>query len=204
METHFGDPDGTSDNDMLQNARMNRMFAPDGKCFDVAIDHGVFHNAEFLAGIENLAAAVATLVEAAPDAIQLGVGQCRFLQAVRGRNKPALVMRADVANVYGPNLPPQLFCMTVGNPVEQALRADAAALVLNLFHAPDQPELYRQCIANIAAVKPEFGLMECLAMLELSRSTQLRSLSASIRVQFRWFVASRASFPKIDPFRAES
>ena len=146
---------------MPQNARMNRMFAPDGKCFDVAIDHGVFHNAEFLAGIENLAAAVATLVEAAPDAIQLGVGQCRFLQAVRGRNKPALVMRADVANVYGPNLPPQLFCMTVGNPVEQALRADAAALVLNLFHAPDQPELYRQCIANIAAVKPEcerFGM----------------------------------------------
>ena len=35
------------------------------------------------------------------------------------------------------------------------MRADAAALVLNLFHAPGQTELYRQCIANIAAVKPE-------------------------------------------------
>jgi DhnA family fructose-bisphosphate aldolase class Ia len=43
----------------------------------------------------------------------------------------------------------------MGNLVEQALRADAAAIVLNLFHAPDKTELYRQCLANIAAVKPE-------------------------------------------------
>jgi hypothetical protein len=48
-----------------------------------------------------------------------------------------------------------LFCMPLGNLVEQALRADAAAVVLNLFHAPDKTELYRQCLANIAAVKAE-------------------------------------------------
>ena len=41
----------------------------------------------------------------------------------------------------------------MGNLVEQALRADAAAVVLNLFHADDKTELYRQCLANIAAVK---------------------------------------------------
>jgi DhnA family fructose-bisphosphate aldolase class Ia len=28
-------------------------------------------------------------------------------------------------------------------------------VVLNLFHAADQTELYRQCVANIAKVKPE-------------------------------------------------
>ena len=65
------------------------------------------------------------------------------------------MLRGDVANVYGPYLPAQLFCMPMGNLVEQALRADAAAVVLNLFHAPDKTELYRQCLANIAAVKPE-------------------------------------------------
>src|SRR5260370_7648994 len=43
----------------------------------------------------------------------------------------------------------------MGNLVEQALRVDAAAIVLNLFHAADKTELYRQCLANIAAVKPE-------------------------------------------------
>jgi DhnA family fructose-bisphosphate aldolase class Ia len=139
---------------MSQNARLNRLFSFDGRCFDLAIDHGVFHNPEFLAGIEDLPQAVATAIEAGPDAIQLGSGQARLLQGVAGR-KPALVLRGDVANVYGPNPPAQLFCMTIGSVVEQALRCDAAAVVLNLFSAPGQTELYRQCLANLAAVKPE-------------------------------------------------
>ncbi len=140
---------------MLPHARLNRLFGTDSRCFDLAIDHGVFHNAEFLAGIEDQPRAVATAIEAGPDAIQLGVGQARLLQAVTSRDKPALVLRADVANVYGPNLPEQLFCMPLGQAVEQALRLDAAAIVLNLFYAPDKTELYRQCLANIAALKPE-------------------------------------------------
>src|SRR6516164_8688828 len=127
---------------MLQNPRLNRLFSCDKKCFDLAIDHGVFHNAEFLAGIEDLPRAVATAIEAGPDAIQLGVGQARLLQNVAGR-KPALVLRGDVANVYGPDLPAQLFCMALGSAVEHAVRVDAAALVLNLFPAPGQTELYR-------------------------------------------------------------
>jgi DhnA family fructose-bisphosphate aldolase class Ia len=140
---------------MFPNARLNRLFAADHRCFDLAIDHGVFHNAEFLTGIENLPEAVATAVQAGPDAIQLGVGQARWLTAIAGKDKPALVLRGDVANVYGRNLPEQLFCLPLGNLVEQALRADAAAIVLNLFHAADKTELYRQCLANIGAVKAE-------------------------------------------------
>jgi DhnA family fructose-bisphosphate aldolase class Ia len=140
---------------MFSNARLNRLFAADHRCFDLAIDHGVFRNAEFLAGIEDLPAAVATAVKAGPDAIQLGVGQTRWLTGIAGKDKPALVLRGDVANVYGTYLPEQLFCMPLGSLVEQALRADAAAVVLNLFHAADKTELYRQCLANIAAVKAE-------------------------------------------------
>jgi DhnA family fructose-bisphosphate aldolase class Ia len=56
--------------------------------------------------------------------------------------------------VYGHSRPADLFCLLNASPVEQALRWDAAALVVNLFHAPGQTELYRQCLANIAAVKP--------------------------------------------------
>ena len=36
------------------NPRLNRLFAADGKCFDVAIDHGFFGEASFLAGIEDM------------------------------------------------------------------------------------------------------------------------------------------------------
>ncbi|HWB84899.1 MAG TPA: hypothetical protein VG675_12210 [Bryobacteraceae bacterium] len=140
---------------------MQRLFAADGRCFDLAMDHGVFHNPEFLAGIEDLPASVALAVEGGPDAIQLGIGQAHLLQEIPGKSKPSLVLRIDVANVYGKDLPEQLFCHTLGHAIEQALRVDAAAVVLNLFDAPGRTELYRQCVANIAAVKPEcegFGM----------------------------------------------
>src|SRR5689334_8933519 len=127
-----------TERDMIDNPRLQRLFDTDGKCFDVAIDHGVFHTPEFLEGIENLPRAVDLLVEALPDAIQLGPGQAHLLQCRRGRYKPSLVLRGDTANVYGPLRPPALFCMLNAAPVEQALRWDAAALVVNLFYAAGQ------------------------------------------------------------------
>lgn len=84
--------------------RLNRMFGADGKCFDVAIDHGFFNEYGFLSGIEDLGSAVRTVVDAGPDAIQLTLGQARHLQSIPG-TKPALVLRTDVANVYGKELP---------------------------------------------------------------------------------------------------
>ena len=56
--------------------RLNRLFNPrSNRCLDVAVDHGFAGQAEFLTGIEDMAAAVDRLVEAGPDAIQLTVGQ---------------------------------------------------------------------------------------------------------------------------------
>ncbi|MGZ3667894.1 MAG: class I fructose-bisphosphate aldolase [Ktedonobacterales bacterium] len=134
--------------------RINRLFGADGKCFDVAIDHGFFNELAFLSGIEDMAAAIATIVAANPDAIQLTIGQAMTLQSVPGKAKPALVLRTDVANVYGANLPRTLFSELIAEPVEQALRLDAACVVVNLLLLPDQPELHHQCVRNIAALKP--------------------------------------------------
>jgi class I fructose-bisphosphate aldolase len=139
---------------MIENPRLRRLFHVDNKCLDVALDHGVFHTPEFLAGIEDLPSAVDTLIAAAPDAIQLGPGQAHLLQSRPGRVKPALVLRGDTANVYGPERPQTLFCILNADPVAQALRADAAALVVNLFYAEGHTSLYRDCLSNIAAVKP--------------------------------------------------
>jgi class I fructose-bisphosphate aldolase len=135
-------------------ARMNRLFAADGKCFDVAVDHGFFNEGSFLAGIEDMERTVSTLIEAAPDAIQLTVGQATLLQRVAGKHKPALVLRTDVANVYGRTLPRTLFSRMIEEPVEQALRLDAACVVVNLFQIPDQPEVTDICIQNIIKLKP--------------------------------------------------
>jgi fructose-bisphosphate aldolase, class I len=140
----------------MKAARLNRLFhAKSRRCFDVAIDHGFFNEYSFLAGIESIEKAVAAVIAAGPDAIQLTMGQAPVLQAIPGRDKPALVLRTDVANVSGKELPRKLFSRMIGEPVEQALRMDAACVVVNLFSIPDQPEVADQCIDNILRVKPD-------------------------------------------------
>jgi DhnA family fructose-bisphosphate aldolase class Ia len=94
------------------NPRLNRLFAADGRCFDVAVDHGFFGEGSFLAGIEDMARTVATLVEAGPDAIQLSPGQASLLQSVPGPAKPALVLRTDVANLRRRSAQPPLAART--------------------------------------------------------------------------------------------
>jgi DhnA family fructose-bisphosphate aldolase class Ia len=60
-----------------------------------------------------------------------------------------------VANVYGTILPRALFSRMIEQPIEQAIRLDAACVVVNLFRIPDQPEVADQCIQNILKIKPE-------------------------------------------------
>ena len=140
----------------MKTARFNRLFNPrTRRCFDVAVDHGFFNEKMFLAGIENLPRAIEAVVGAAPDAIQLTIGQAPHLQALPLRPKPALVLRTDVANVYGKKLPRTLYSRILEDAVLQAVRIDAACVVVNLFRIPDQPELADQCIQNIMRLKPQ-------------------------------------------------
>jgi class I fructose-bisphosphate aldolase len=139
----------------MKASRINRLFnEKSGKCFDVAIDHGFFCEHTFLPGIENIAKSVNILIEADPDAIQLTVGQAHHLQSVPGKRKPALVLRTDVANVYGAELPEVLYSRMIEEPALQAVRLDAACVVVNLFRIPGAPEVTDHCIQNILKLKP--------------------------------------------------
>lgn len=118
----------------MKTFRLNRLFnAKSGRCFDVAVDHGFFGERGFLNGIEDMRAVVDTLVDAAPDAIQLSVGQAPLLQEMPGKCKPALVLRTDIANLYGKQLPRTLFSRMIHEPLEQAIRLDASCVVANLL-----------------------------------------------------------------------
>src|SRR6202045_1452062 len=151
----------------MKSFRLNRLFNPVSKrCIDVAVDHGFFNELNFLSGIEDLENAVDILVRANPDAIQLTVGQAELLQRVPGKSKPALVLRTDVANVYGKQLPKKLFSRMIERPVEQAIRLDAVCVVVNLFRIPDQPEATEQCIQNILQLKPECDRYNFPLMIE--------------------------------------
>jgi fructose-bisphosphate aldolase, class I len=134
--------------------RLNRLFNPrSSRCLDVAVDHGFAGQAEFLAGIEDMAVAVDRLVEAAPDAIQLTVGQAHLLQSKPGPDKPALVLRSDTANVYGRQQPDLAFAVLIDDPVGQALRLDAACVVVNMFDIPGADDLRRASIENVSRLK---------------------------------------------------
>jgi DhnA family fructose-bisphosphate aldolase class Ia len=76
------------------------------------------------------------------------------LQQIPGKHKPALVLRTDIANLYGSQLPRTLYSRMIHEPLEQALRLDAACVVVNLFMLPGQPEVWEQCVQNIMALKP--------------------------------------------------
>lgn len=147
--------------------RLNRLFhGRSGRCLDVAVDHGFFGEFSFVRGIEDLDRALDTLVAAGPDAIQLTAGQAELLQRRPGRDKPALVLRTDVANVYGSQLPRRLFSLVADQVINQAMRLDAACVVVNLFDIPGQPELRESCIANIQRLRAACDEMGMPLMVE--------------------------------------
>ncbi len=147
--------------------RMRRLFNPDsGRCFDIAVDHGFFGEPSFLAGIEDLDAAVQVLAAAAPDAIQMTVGQARLLQRIGGRERPALVLRTDIANVYGAPLPDHLFDLILPEPALVGVRLDAACIVVNLFDLPGRPQVKESCIRAILEAKRDAEKYNMPLMIE--------------------------------------
>lgn len=141
---------------LTKKVRMNRMFG-NGKCLDVAIDHGVCNEPSFLDGLEDIGQVVNQLVDAAPDAIQMNYGQSDLLQNIDGKNKPALVMRIDMGNPYNKERHRVMWSQlqNAEEPIIGALQMDAAAVVVNLFMLPDEPDLFRECVENISRVRSD-------------------------------------------------
>ncbi len=151
----------------MKQYRLNRLFnTKSNRCFDVAVDHGFFNQPGFLQGIESMPKVIETLVDAAPDAIQLTVGQAKHLQEVRGRFKPSLVLRTDVANIYGKELPSSRFSLVIEETMLQAVRLDAACVCINLFQIPGAPEVHEQCVENILKLKPQADYYGMPMMIE--------------------------------------
>jgi len=139
---------------MTPKVRMNRLFR-NGGCLDVAVDHGVCNEPSFLSGLEDMPRVVGMLVDARPDAIQMTLGQADLLQSRPEHNKPALVLRLDMGNPYNASHHRVMWAelQNAADPVLPAVEMDAACVVVNLFMLPDEPELFRQCVQNIARVR---------------------------------------------------
>ena len=188
-------------------ARLNRFLAADGRCLDVAIDHGLFNEPGFLAGIEDMRQAISTIATASPDAIQLSSGMAPLLQKLPGKEKPSLVLRTDIANVYAKDLPSHLFSVMIDDPVGQAIRLDAACLCINLLQLPGQPEVHRACVENICRIKPEADaagmplMIEPLVMQDnaVSGGYMVNGELSEVRTLVRQAVELGADVVKADP-----
>ena len=139
-----------------KTARLNRLLT-NGRCLDIALDHGVCNEPSFLDGLEDMPEVIDKLVAAGPDAIQLNYGQSDLLQDRPGRDKPALVMRIDMGNPYNATLHRVMWAQLQNehDPVLPAVQRDAACVVVNLFMLPNEPDLFRQCVQNIARVRAD-------------------------------------------------
>lgn len=139
-----------------KEARLARLLHA-GRCLDIALDHGVCNEPTFLDGLEDMPALMDRLVAARPDAIQLNYGQADLLQHRPGRDRPALVMRLDMGNPYNAQRHRTMWAVLQNehDPVLPAVQMDAACVVVNLFMLPDEPDLFRQCVRNIARVRAD-------------------------------------------------
>ena len=85
----------------------------------------------------------------------MNYGQADLLQSRPEKDKPALVMRIDMGNPYNDRRHRVMWAelQNQDEPIIGALEMDAACVVVNLFMLPDEPDLFRQCVANIAATR---------------------------------------------------
>ena len=136
---------------VTKKVRLNRLLN-NGRCLDVAIDHGVCNEPSFMSGLEDMEKVVKMLVAAGPDAIQMNYGQSDLLQTLPGQDRPALVMRVDMGNPYNRQRHREMWAVlqNEADPILPALRMDAACVVVNLFMLPDEPGLFKQCVQNIS------------------------------------------------------
>jgi DhnA family fructose-bisphosphate aldolase class Ia len=95
-------------------------------------------------------------------------GQADLLQSRPEHDKPALVMRLDMGNPYNATRHRVMWAelQNAADPVLAAVEMDAACVVVNLFMLPDEPELFRQCVQNIARVRADCSRYGMPLMIE--------------------------------------
>eukprot|EP00960_Hanusia_phi_P076829 768617-Hanusia_phi.AAC.5 len=145
-----------------RSPRAKRLFnTRDGRMLNIAVDHGIFNDGRFLAGIESMSDVLKVLVQLHPNSIQLSPGQAHLLltaSQAAGSPVPALILRCDVSNVYTAKFPCLPFCeLQNDNIIEEAIRLDAAGVICTLLKLPeDAPgavEIHKQTVRNVCTLR---------------------------------------------------
>lgn len=141
--------------------RLTRLLADDGRCVLGMFDNGHFGEPAW----SSLAGLVGRLVgdpeNRAFDGLSIPRASAGALQSLPGRERPALVLRADFSDFwlggwFG-NRAPARAGASVSTPlagaVETALRLDAAAVITTLIRSTTDPGLQTACLRTVDQVR---------------------------------------------------
>jgi len=138
---------------VTRGLRWWRLFDPQSnRCVAVALDHGLTAEPPEFRGLERFTQVVTAVSEARPDALLISAGQAKRLALLQHR-LPALIVRIDATNAYQRPTPERIYDRLVVDPLPVALRADAAAVIVNLLSVPGHPEATEESVSAILAVR---------------------------------------------------
>ena len=141
------------------NARLNRLFAADGKCFDVAVDHGFFGEGSFLTGSRTWRRRCQRSLTQRRTRFSSLRARLRFSRICPVQGNPL----SSSAPTWRTSTAALLHSSSAGwsTPPSNALHLDAACVVVNLLLLPDEPELHEQCVWNVSALGAACDRWEC-------------------------------------------
>jgi class I fructose-bisphosphate aldolase len=137
----------------VPSPRWWRLFNPhSNRCVAVALDHGLTGEPAEFRGLERFLDSVAAVSAAEPDAFLVSAGQAKRLAEASIR-LPALIVRIDATNAYQRPTPQRIFDRLLDDACAVALRADAAAVIVNLLWVPQHEEATAESVQAILGVR---------------------------------------------------
>ena len=191
----------------MLSAQAEKMFdSGSGRCINIAMDLGVFGARSFSNAIEDLPAALETIVSAGPDVVQVNPGGFRTMRDFGLAEKQVVALRLDVTNVYEPRVVSKAWDTAHPNTLLDADHPSVGCVVLNLLEVDNNPELQEQCIANIqeiGALARSRGISLMVEPLVMTSNPDGGSSSVSdpekIATLVRQAVELGADIIKVDP-----
>lgn len=149
-----------------QPPRLSRMLGADGRCALGLFDNGIFGVPSWSGLIGAIDDLLTNPENRAFDGISLPRGAAERLQALPARDKPALILRADVNDFWQSGSKAPFTAAPLAGAVETAVRLDAACVVTILLRSTTDPSLQTSCLRTADRIRTECDRYAMPVMIE--------------------------------------